>query len=346
MLKEYSLTQKERWDAIVRSFPDYEVFFLSDYSAAFMQENTKNGEPLLLYYEEGNDRGIEVVFKRDIAFDENLIEKIEKGRYFDLITPYGYGGFRGNISDWDRLNQTYQDYCNANHYICEFIRFDLFSDYHLHYGGDVETRTHNVVRSLECSLDDIWMDFKQKVRKNVKKANRYNLSCIVENTEEHIDDFLRIYYSTMDRTDADSEYYFSKKFYRSLNVMKNNIAYFYAVYDNKIVSTELVIYGSENCYSYLGGTDRAYFDVRPNDFLKYEIIKWAKRKGLKKFVLGGGYGSDDGIFQYKSALSPKGIVDFYIGRKIFNDDEYKKILNLRNPYELNDNFFPIYRSHV
>ena len=150
----------------------------------------------------------------------------------------------------------------------------------------------------------------------------------------------------MDRTDADSEYYFSKKFYRSLNVMKNNIAYFYAVYDNKIVSTELVIYGSENCYSYLGGTDRAYFDVRPNDFLKYEIIKWAKRKGLKKFVLGGGYGSDDGIFQYKSALSPKGIVDFYIGRKIFNDDEYKKILNLRNPYELNDNFFPIYRSHV
>ena len=38
--------------------------------------------------------------------------------------------------------------------------------------------------------------------------------------------------------------------------------------------------------------------TRANDFLKFEVIKWAKEKGFKNYVLGGGYGTDDGIFQY------------------------------------------------
>lgn len=231
-----------------------------------------------------------------------------------------------------------------NHYVCEFVRFELFTDYHAHYDGEVETRTHNVVRSLSMPLDEMWMDFKQKVRKNVKKANSFNLSCIFENSGEHLEDFLRIYYSTMNRTDAEDEYYFSKRFYEDLNEMKDNVMYFHAVYEGKIVSTELVIYGAENCYSYLGGTDREYFDVRPNDYLKYEIIKWAKEKGLRNFVLGGGYGADDGIFQYKLALAPHGEHEFYIGRKIFDRDAYEALVNLRETESLNSRFFPLYRS--
>lgn len=344
MLKIYTLKQHEQWDAVVRSFDNYDVFYLSDYSKAFMQEMPKNGTPILLYYEEAGDRAINVVFCRDIAMDEKLIGKIEKGKYYDLITPYGYGGFWGNISDWDNLNLMYTEYCKRNGYVCEFVRFELFNDYYKHYGGEIETRTHNVVRNLEMSLDDMWMDFKQKVRKNVKKANTHNLEIIIESTDDHLDDFLRIYYFTMDRTEADREYYFSKKFFNALNAMTDNVMYFYVVYEGKIISTELVIYGAENCYSYLGGTDREYFDLRPNDFLKYEIIKWAKSKGLKNFVLGGGYGSDDGIFQYKQCLAPHGVLDFYIGRTIFDMAAYQKLVALRKNEVLNEKYFPVYRS--
>ena len=200
------------------------------------------------------------------------------------------------------------------------------------------------MRSLEIPINELWMDFKQKVRKNVKKANTYNLEIIIESTENHMEDFLRIYYSTMDRTDAEDEYYFSKQFFADLNRMKDNVMYFYTVYEGKIISAELVIYGKENCYSYLGGTDREYFDVRPNDFLKYEIIKWAKNKGLKNFVLGGGYGSDDGIFQYKLSLAPHGLYDFYIGRRIFNKELYDKLVTFRDEDKLNERYFPLYRG--
>lgn len=343
-ITEISINEQDKWDEIVRSFPDYDIFYLSGYSKAFMREAPRNGTPILLLYEDGEDRAINVVLRRDIAKDDKLAGKIEEGQYFDLITPYGYGGFWGTITDWDELDRTYTQYCIDNHYVCEFVRFELFSNYHEHYSGEVETRTHNVVRSLEMPVDEIWMDFKQKVRKNVKRANKNNLGIIVESTGEHMEDFLRIYYSTMDRSDAEDEYYFSRQFYEDLNEMKDNVMYFHVVSEGRIISTELVIYGAENCYSYLGGTDRDYFDLRPNEFLKFEVIKWAKEKGLKNFVLGGGYGADDGIFQYKLCLAPHGVYDFYIGRKIFDRDAYDELVGLRAGDVLNERYFPLYRS--
>ena len=340
---EYQIDDRIRWNSVVRSFSDYEAFYLAEYSTAFMEENSKNGEPLLLLYENGNDRAINVVFRRDIALDEKLKGRIDTGKYYDLITPYGYGGFWGSVSNWEELNQAYTEYCLDHHYVCEFVRFELFSDYPHHYGGIVESRTHNVVRSLDMPLEDMWMDFKQKVRKNVKRANTAGLEIIIENTVSHLDDFLRIYYSTMERTEAADSFFFSRQFFESISMMEDNIMFFHVVSEGKIVSTELVLYGAENCYSFLGGTDREYFEVRPNDFLKYEVIKWAKEKGLKNYVLGGGYGSDDGIFQYKYALAPKGVTDYYIGKKIFDQTIYKMLVNCRSE-ALNTSFFPLYRS--
>ena len=344
MLTEYTIAQEQAWEETVRAFPDYDVFYLPGYAKAFMEENPGNGEPLLLLYEDGTDRAVNVVFRRDVGLDKKLERKVGTGQFFDLITPYGYGGFWGTVTNWEKLNREYTRYCADNHYICEFVRFELFTDYHEHFDGETETRTHNVVRSLDMPMDVLWMDFKQKVRKNVKKAESHQLDIIRENTGEYLDDFLRIYYGTMDRTKAEGEYYFSRKFFENLNRMKDNIMYFHTVYAGKIVSTELVLYGAENVYSYLGGTDREYFDVRPNDYLKYEIIKWAQEKGLKQYVLGGGYGSDDGIYQYKLCLAPHGQTDFYIGRRIFDPETYRKLTELRAGETLNEKYFPLYRS--
>lgn len=341
---EISIEDEEQWDKIVVSFSDYDVFYLSKYVIAFMEEDKKNGIPILLYYQNGGDRAINVVLKRDIAEDGKFDGLIKKNMYFDLSTPYGYGGFWGNITDYGKLNQAYHEYCIANHYICEFVRFELFSDYYKHYSGEVETRTHNVVRGLELPIEEIWMDFKQKVRKNVKKANKNGLQIIVDHSGEYIEYFLEIYYSTMERSNAEREYYFSKNFFNILNQMKNNIVYFHAMYEGRIISSELVIYGAKNCYSFLGGTNSDYFELRPNDFLKYEIIKWAKQNNMENFVLGGGYGADDGVYQYKLCLAPKGVMDFYIGKKIYDEELYKRLVGIRGEHIKDRRYFPLYRG--
>lgn len=348
---EISVSEKEYWNQTVRSIKDYDVFYLNEYVDAFMSEDESNGAPILLYYENRGDRAINVVFKRDVSKDRKFEGELTRNTYFDLITPYGYGGFIGEIDDYDSLNKAYTKYCSDNNYVCEFVRFELFSNYYQNYCGEIESRTHNVVRNLESSMDEIWMDFKQKVRKNVKRANMYALEVIVDESGEYMEDFLRIYYGTMERSDAEDQFYFKKEFFEKLMSMDDNAVMFHVRFEGKIISTELVLYGRNNCYSYLGGTDSEYFYTRANDFLKYEIIKWAKEKGLKNFVLGGGYGSDDGIFQYKMNLAPHGIRDFYIGRRIFDQKVYNELLKIRSKGNtdiekrlIDSGYFPAYRG--
>lgn len=340
---EIQVSDGDRWNNIVKSIKGYDVFYFNEYVDAFMCEDESNGVPVLLYYKNGDDRAVNVVFKRDVSKDHHFAGELPPDTYFDLITPYGYGGFMGEIDDYDSLNNTYSQYCIDNRYVCEFVRFELFSDYYQHYNGEIESRTHNVVRNLESSIDEIWMDFKHKVRKNVKRAQKCGLEIIVDKTGKYMDDFLRIYYGTMERSDAENQFYFKKTFFEKLMSMDNAVM-FHVEFEKVIISTELVLCGENNCYSYLGGTDSEYFYTRANDFLKYEIIKWAKGEGMKNFVLGGGYGSDDGIFQYKMNLAPHGIRDFYIGRKVFDQENYDRLIGLRKNEKLNEKYFPVYRS--
>lgn len=340
--------EDSRWDTIVQSYGKYDVYYLSYYVKAFQLLNKANGVPVLVYYTNGDEFAYNVLFKRDVALTKWFRDKIPVNTCFDLITPYGYGGFIGNINDYEQLEREYSEYCVREHYICEFVRFELFSNYYKHYTGNVENRTHNIVRSLDMPIDEIWNDVKYKVRKNVKKAINCGVEIIRDEENKYLDDFLRIYYKTMDRTEAHDEYYFSVEFFKTILSLRDNSMLFHVLYEGKIISTELVIYGSENCYSYLGGTDSNYFEVRPNDFLKYEIIKWAKEKNLRNFVLGGGYGADDGIFQYKQSFAPNGVVDWHIGSKIHDIEMYNKFVEIRSQqdatFDKTSNFFPLYRS--
>ena len=340
-----SIDQSEKSDNLVRSFRNYDVNYLSDYAKAFQLNG--DGEPLLFYYDDGSTRAMNVVMKRDIAEAEPFKDIIPINTLFDLSTPYGYGGFWVEGTAYEEINEVYATYCREQGYVCEFVRFHLLSKYRQFYSGTCETHTHNVVRTLELSLNEMQMDFEHKVRKNLKKAVAAELEVDIDITGARIDDFIEIYYSTMDRTGAEDNFLFSKEFFIKLNEMEGNYVYLHVLSEGKIISTELVLYGSENCYSFLGGTNRDFFHLRPNDFLKYEIIKWAKEKGLKKFILGGGYGEDDGIFKYKKSLAPNGIVDFYIGKNIFNKKIYSDLVQLRKQdkgFDEDIDYFPIYRG--
>ena len=51
MIQIFDMTQRKEWDEVVRSFAEYDVYYLSGYVHAF--EIHGDGDPQLLYYEEG-----------------------------------------------------------------------------------------------------------------------------------------------------------------------------------------------------------------------------------------------------------------------------------------------------
>jgi len=282
---------------------------------------------------------------------------IDGQTYYDIVTPYGYGGPKTeNVTDIDKLMNAYKEafaqYCRDKHIICEFIRFHLFDnvDVREHYYGETLHLLDNVVVDTTGDFDEkIWKSYEHKVRKNVNKAVKNDLQIIIENNLDHLDDFLHIYDETMDRNNADSYYYFGRKYFEDIaSLLPYNFMYFHVVKNGKVVSTELVLCSEDYAYSFLGGTLTDYYEFRPNDFLKNEIIKWCNKTGRKKFILGGGYHKDDGIYKYKRCFTPDPDVPFYVGRYIFDKNIYDKAVAARKAEDSSftgeSGYFPLYRG--
>ena len=337
-----TIEKSQQWDSIVRSFANHDVYYLSGYAKAFQLHG--DGEPLLFYYEDETVRGINVVMKRDIAKDVHFIGKLPEGQYFDFSTPYGYGGWLiEGVGNTQRMYDTYFHWCADHGIVSEFIRFSLFSNSREAYFGEVIPRMKNVIRTLDRPMDDMLMEFEHKVRKNYNRAKNAGLELLIDSKGERLADFLKIYYGTMDRNSAEDGYYFKKDFFETINSMNGDYVYFHVAFEGKIISTELVLLGRETMYSYLGGTDSKYYANRPNDFLKCEVIRWGIEHGYKNFVLGGGYGTEDGIFRYKKSFAPNGIVQYYLGQKVVDAATYENLIAIRGNVNSSD-FFPKYRG--
>ena len=85
------------------------------------------GEPLLFYLEDGDNRAISVMFKRDVALSDQFKGLIPLNTYFDLISPYGYGGFLISGVLTKTMLDNYRSACEKENIVCEFVRFLLNS---------------------------------------------------------------------------------------------------------------------------------------------------------------------------------------------------------------------------
>lgn len=280
---------------------------------------------------------------------------LEGKQWYDIVTPYGYGGpVILESSDTERLMTAYReafaDYCLENQIICEFIRFHLFDnvDVREHYYGQTAHMLDNVVVDTDGVYDDIWMNYEHKVRKNVKKAVANGLEICIEQNLDHLDGFLDIYYATMDRNQATDYYYFKRSYFEDIaRLIPNNYTYFHVMKDGVIIATELVLCSENYAYSFLGGTNNEYYALRPNDFLKDAIVKWCNDTGRKKFILGGGYHKDDGIYRYKRSFTKAPDVPFFVGRAIINQQAYDQMVAMRAEepdFDKDSAYFPLYRA--
>lgn len=271
----------------------------------------------------------------------------------DLTGPYGYGGpYVADISvsaaDRARFTRALTEWAAENAIVTEFHRLHLFPMELADMPGERVHRSNNIVRTLNLSEDELWMDFEHKVRKNVKKAQRSGVTVSIHEDAAHFEQFHEVYLRTMERREASAGYHFSRSFFDTINrELAGAYAYAHAWIDERIVSTELVLVSGNRAYSFLGGTDSESFASRPNDLLKFEIMKWAKKRGLSAFVLGGGVSPGDGIERYKAAFAPSGVVPFYTAQRVFRGADYTRLCQ-RRAAELGTSippeYFPGYRA--
>jgi hypothetical protein len=275
----------------------------------------------------------------------------------DIATPYGYGGpFRwGEVWSPEVIRVFWQEFdawAAQSRIVSEVVRFSLFPETLVEYPGDCRVLLDNVVCTLK-SEGDLWRNFEHKVRKNVNRARACGVTVRIDENGDRLDDFMIIYTSTMNRRNAREAYYFPREYFERFRTdLQGQCAWFHAYVEEMVVSTELVLVCADRIYSFLGGTDAAWFHVRPNDLLKVEIMNWARSVGKTDFVLGGGYARGDGIYRYKLSFAPNGSVPFSIGSRVLNVNAYEQLIQARRTFAViqgaqwqpNPEYFPAYRG--
>lgn len=274
--------------------------------------------------------------------------------WWDATTPYGYGGpFKWGAIKADEFWDAFDCWAASLPLVALFARRALFEEQLLPWRGELESKGCNVVRSLTLDEATLWMDYEHKVRKNVQKARRAGLRVVVDTEGKQLDSFLDVYRETMQRRNAEESYLFPRSFFEDIiQKLRGEFVFFQVQKGDAVVSVELVLCSGENLYSFLGGTREAAFGDRPNDLLKHEIILWGRAAGKRRFVLGGGYRPDDGIFRYKLSFAPRGAVPFFVGKRVFQPAVEAELRALRQSAELErgvrwtprDDYFPAYRS--
>lgn len=343
VLKVCSLKEAEEWDKIVRSFIEYDVYWLSGYVKAFQIHG--DGEPLLIYYEKNNTRGINVVMKRDVALDMHFKGRIESGKFFDFSTPYGYGGWIIEGRDVEDLFHAYEHWINENNIICEFVRFHPLIKNHKYC-----EQFYNIIQLGEVvhmdlhSPDDIWNNIVSKNRNVIRKAKKNNIKIYNGRFPEIYKKFQEIYDSTMDKNNAAEYYYFEPEFYMSiLEDLPQNAQVFWAEKEEQIIAASIILTTNGLMNYHLSGSLREFSSLAPSNLLLYTAAIWGSLNGYQTFYLGGGVGSgEDNLFKFKKAFYKGKLNHFFIGKKIYNSECYDDLVNMRKNTE--SGFFPKYRA--
>lgn len=340
-----SIEQSEEWDGIVRSFKDYDVYWLSGYVKAFQLNG--DGVPYMFYYEDKVVRGINVVMKRDISKDLRFEGKIAENTMFDFITPYGYGGWIIEGDDTERVFSTYKSWCQDHNIVSEFVRYHPVLKNHISSNSfyDVIPLGETIALDLD-SPEVIWNNLISKNRNMIRKAQKSGIVIYNGRYPQVFEKFRNIYNRTMDKDGAEDYYYFSSEFYKSVMYdLSDEAQVFYAVLDEEVIAASIVLAANGRLNYHLSGSRREYNNLAPSNLLLYKAAVWGCKNGCRTFHLGGGVGStQDSLYKFKAAFYKGEPYRYNIGKRIYMQSQYNELVALREQSEIEDNgYFPKYR---
>lgn len=343
MIKIIGLTHSSEWDSIVCSFSEYDVYYLSGYVKAFHIHG--DGDPYLMYYEEGGLRAIYVYMRRPTSLPG----------IYDSVTPYGYGGvlFEGDCSQ-EKLESFWKAYVTA---MKEEAIVDNFVRYHPVLNNAEPMRTLSEVIDLGKTIaldlsspEIIWDNIISKNRNMIRKAEKNDIEIRHGKDPSLYGDFRRIYNATMDKDHAEKYYYFGEGFYDSIhNDLSGNHELFYAVYQGQIIAMSIMLFANNQMHYHLSGSLIEYRSLAPSNLLLYKAALWGCEQGFKTFHLGGGVGSgEDNLYRFKAAFNKNSDYKFSIGKQVFDQIKYDELVKIRiesdRLFDASSRYFPLYRA--
>ncbi len=330
----------------------HDVYFLPAYGK--LNEKIEGGRVQTFDFRCAFGQIRSVYIKREIPF---VLDGVQ---YFDAVTPYGYGGpVVLEASDREKLlacySEAYREKCREERIVDEFVRFHPLAENALDFRDLYEVSFNRHTIAVDLTEDTyLYSQFTPDCRNMIRKAAKKGVVTQVDENCEHLEEFIQLYYATMEKNFASSYYYFEKSYFEGL---KNSEAFrlilINAYVENEIIASSMFMRSDENMHYHLSATNPEYYSFASNNAILALACEYGHEQRLKNLHLGGGLSADekDPLLRFKRNFGrqDKNLKDFYLGKAIFLPEVYEKLCSLtreagqENEQDLG-NFFPAYRK--
>lgn len=324
------ISEKERWNRIVQDYDRQDIYYDNVY--ADICRSVSGSRTVLFSFEGRHSAMCYPVIIQDIADAAVFSGSLPHGVYWDMETPYGYGGpvCRGDIGqDIPEFKEALKAWCEKEGIVSQFVRFHPMLDNAKQTAGffdKIAYMHHTIV--IDTSAEELIMsNMDSKNRNMVRKAKKNGVEIWFDSGLEKMDRFRYIYEETMNAHAADSFYYFPDSYYDYIKEhFLNHTVLLHALYQKEIISSAMFFYNDTYMHYHLSGTLPAYRHLASMNLLLYEAAVFAAGRGISRLHLGGGMEENDSLYGFKKQFNKNGELDFWIGKTVFLPAQYHKLL--------------------
>ena len=324
----------KEWQEIISKSKNYDFYHTSIFHKI---DNTFTSR-LLYFGDENNFIALPIVLR-----------PIENTSYFDITSVYGYSGpfytyeknFENDLIDFFQHN--FKQFCVKNQVISVFSRLHPLLEQQSILKNIGEIVELNKTISIVLTNKEIAKrNYRSSLKQELKQIENDEVIVEVATSEDEIDQFIEIYYETMNRVKAENYYYFEKPYF--LEFLKNNEfnAELLVARKNGLMIAGAIFTSTNQLMQYhLAGTVNNSLKIKAMKTIVDKAIDSGISRGMSELHLGGGVGGsdDDNLFLFKSSFS-KDFKRFSIWKYVINKEIYDKL----SKGKAESNYFPLYRS--
>jgi len=192
---------------------------------------------------------------------------------FQAVQNYGKG------ASWK-----YIEWRDAGHL---FEEETALSGYHLH--------TLNLGRCLT----EILADFRDSTRRNIKKAEEKGIKIDFHDSLNSVKEFYRLHCLTRKSHGFPPQpFSFFQKIHEHVISSNKGVVVLASFHRNPVAGAIFLHFGDKVMFKY-GASERKYHDLRPNNAVMWEAIRWCRAKSFKSLDFGRTGYEDRGLLQFK-----------------------------------------------
>lgn len=342
--------QAADWDALLEQLTlrQRDIFFTSDWMLLWQRRG--DGRAMGAAYEDDGGLVLYPFLQRELTAIPYLDQ--EFAGYYDLTTPYGFGGPLVEHQTPDEsvsaFREVFTAWCREHNVVSEFVRFHPLLDTRLAFERHMDCA--EVGQIAWCRFDRgvcrVGDQLTQTAKRNVRLAREGGLTCRVETGDDVYERFGELYLDNAARRRAPSALRFDGAHFRALrSALGPAQALFVVRHEGEMVAGALFLRGADFAHFHAMAADRRVASLRPANLLFFEALEWARGLGVTAIDLGGGDRGDDELLRFKSGFAALRAPRF-VGRAVHLPQPYIAASKRRDEQGaiIDCDYFPAYCS--